>query len=591
VVFRVMASSEGAAGAVSRHGTAARRAPRPVPRAAVGSLALLALAVIFAGFLNQRPARVATDLTSATAQTAVVVACLRTARRTRGAERRWRLLIGLTAAGAALLSLLQVPISLAGRYTINRPSPGYLVGLLLYAVALAGLLSLPTNPVGDPGHAAGRRRRGPSHWYAITLLDCVLIVGSIVLLEWGTVLGTVVRTGASDHTEFLVALIHPIASLILATAVVLIACFRQPRSPATLALLGTGLLVYALTVNSYAYRIARGRLDTPEWGLVGFTLAFLLIFLAVMMPIGAGSPPDGPVSLGPRGMWAHAVLPYVALGAAGVLVAGKLVTGSSVDRFETYAMVGLVLVALLRQMATLAENTRLLAEVRERERQLHHQAFHDPLTGLANRALFTRRLLRALGREPGDATDTEPLSVMFLDLDGFKLVNDTYGHAAGDELLQISAQRLRVGTRAADTVARLGGDEFAVILDGGGRGREDPRAVGERLVRAVQAPCLLAGRPYTPRASLGLVTLDGPAALWPTSPDILLHQADLAMYAAKREGTGRPVVYRPELALVTDHGYLATRHRRDPRDAPPAPAPAPAAPATPAAAAEWPPVR
>nr|WP_312630286.1 GGDEF domain-containing protein [Pseudofrankia sp. BMG5.37] len=376
------------------------------------------------------------------------------------------------------------------------------------------------------------------------MLDCVLIVGSIVLLEWGTVLAAVVRAGGTDLMQFLLDLGQLVAVLILVAVVVLIASFRRPRSPATFALLGTGLLAHGLAVNVFVYRAALGKIDFSSRTMAMFGLAPLLFLLAALVPVPGGTRHEGPAPPSPRAMWAHAMLPYVVLGAAGLLVVGKLSAGVRLDRFETYGMTGLLLVALGRQMLTLAENTRLLAEVRDRERQLHHQAFHDPLTGLANRALFTQRLQQTVAHDTDDVREGSSLSVLFLDLDEFKRVNDTFGHAAGDELLKISAERLRAGTRAVDTVARLGGDEFAVILDGGGP--DNPRNVGERLAAAIQMPCLLAGRPYTPRASLGLVTVD--SATRPTSPDILLHQADQAMYAAKRKRAGRLEVYQPDPA-------------------------------------------
>ena len=287
----------------------------------------------------------------------------------------------------------------------------------------------------------------------IIMLDCLLIVGSIVLLEWATVLASVVRASAATATWFPVVLLNTAGALILTTAIVLIASFRRPRSPATLAFLGTGLLAQALSTNVFVYRVAQGKISAPPWGQLGYTVAFLLIFLAALVPIPSPMRADTPDSPSPRSMWAHAALPYVALAAAGLLIAGKLLTGTPLDRFEAYGMVSLILIALARQMLTLAENTWLLAEVREREQQLHYQAFHDPLTGLANRALFTRRLRRALAPpDPHDDTDTAntedaaPVAVLFLDLDRFKWVNDTYGHAAGDELLKISAQRLQAQT-------------------------------------------------------------------------------------------------------------------------------------------------
>nr|WP_045877774.1 GGDEF domain-containing protein [Pseudofrankia sp. DC12] len=522
--------------------TGAGWTPRLLRYAVAICVLLVGLAVAFAVLLEPRHGLIGTNLVDAIAQGAALAACLWTARRVCGAERRWRVLIGIQAGGGLLGSLLFVLMLQAGADVSGHIGRGYAFFLVNYAVALAGLLSLPTESMG--GHSGAYR------WYAITLLDCALVVGSLALLEWGTALGALVRADVPNLTQFVLALAYPVGGLVLATAVVLIASFRRPRSPAALGFLGLGLLASGITSNIFVYSVAHGRTELPPWLLIGFIIAFLLMFLAVLVPVPAASRPDRLVSPSARAMWMHAMLPYGVLCAAGALAVGKLLGGVGLDRFETYGMVGLLLVALVRQIVTLRENTQLLAAVRKRERQLHHQAFHDPLTGLANRAMFTRQLGRALEHDRGDLDNVDgprPLSVLFLDLDEFKQVNDTFGHAVGDELLKISAKRLRAGTRPTDTVARLGGDEFAIIL--AGCGPVDPRMVGERLAAAIQAPCPLAGRPYAPRASLGLVTLD-PANL-PASPDILLHQADLAMYAAKRERAGRLVVYRPELALPT----------------------------------------
>ncbi|OHV51321.1 GGDEF domain-containing protein [Pseudofrankia sp. BMG5.36] len=532
------------------------RAPWLLRYALIASVALLGLDVALAALLELHPARAATTLVNATIQLAAAIACFWSARRVHGAERRWRVLIAITSTGAMLASLSVTPALLAGHMPHQGGiSAGYAAFLIFYVLALAGLLCVPTDRVGEHGGGPGRRRHSAYRWYTITLLDCLLIVGSIILLQWGMTLASLVQAG--HHTEtFELAMIHQVAGLVLATAVVLIATFRRPRAPAVLALLGTGLLAYAVTTNLMPYIAAVHGLELPPWGMIGFALAYLLIFIAALAPVPRPTHPDDPAPPGPRAMWAHAVLPYAALVAAGLLVVDKRVAGVRLDLFETYGMIALVVVALIRQMVTVAENTRLLTETREQQQQLRHQAFHDPLTGLANRALFTRRLQRVLACVPdGDvsritadyAPDTR-VSLLFLDLDGFKRVNDTFGHAAGDELLKIIADRLLTETRAVDTAARLGGDEFAVILDGGGP--DDPRHVGERLALAIQAPCLLVGQRYTPSASLGMVTLDS-AATRPATPDILLHQADLAMYTAKRERAGRLVVYHPALAAST----------------------------------------
>ncbi|GAA4607748.1 diguanylate cyclase (GGDEF)-like protein [Actinoplanes octamycinicus] len=180
---------------------------------------------------------------------------------------------------------------------------------------------------------------------------------------------------------------------------------------------------------------------------------------------------------------------------------------------------------------------------------LRHQAYHDALTGLANRALLREHLDRAVER----ARQGAPLAVLLIDLDGFKGVNDTHGHATGDFLLVSVAQRLREAVRGADTPARLGGDEFAVVLEGM-LTAEDGSCVADRILAAIQAPLYSGPVDVTPRASIGLAIFDGHA-----SSDALLHEADTAMYAAKRAGkgcvarldaTGRPVIHHANSVSV-----------------------------------------
>ncbi|WP_045878663.1 GGDEF domain-containing protein [Pseudofrankia sp. DC12] len=518
--------------------------PRLFSRAVLACVLVVGLSVASTQLLSPRAGLFAAMFATLAAEIAAVVACLWSARRAGAGDRRWRVFIAVLAAGLAGANVITLMTLLAGGTFVTR-TPSLFVSLIVsYGLGLAGLLSLPTYP-GD-----SRRGRGPRRWHAVIVLDCLLIVGSLVLLEWRAGIGQVLRGRLANQVEFGSILLQEVATLTLAAAVLLIASFRRPRSPATLALLGSGLLLDALTNSLFVYRVAYGHEDLPSWSLIPFTVSLLLVALAALVPTPAPVDLDSLAPPRPRAMWVHAALPYAVLCAAGLLILGKLATGASLDRAEAYGMVSLLVLALARQMITISENTQLLVALRERESQLHYQAFHDPLTGLANRALFTRRLQRAVGtcaeraRDGVPAGQDSPLSVLFVDLDHFKRVNDAFGHAAGDELLRISAARLRGATRAADTVARLGGDEFGVILDSSGG--DSPRQVAERLATEVQAPCQLAGRTYVPRASLGLVTLD--SAVRPPDPDTLLHQADLAMYAAKRERAGRLVVYRPDLA-------------------------------------------
>ena len=190
------------------------------------------------------------------------------------------------------------------------------------------------------------------------------------------------------------------------------------------------------------------------------------------------------------------------------------------------------------------------------EAQLLHQAFHDPLTGLANRALFLDRLGHAMGRALRDRE--QRLAVLFLDLDNFKLVNDTQGHAAGDKLLGIVAERLLNATRGCDTVARLGGDEFAVLLDSP-TGLEGIEVVAQRITRALVQPVETdPGREVVVSASVGIATWRGGE-----SAGELLRDADVAMYAAKAKARGGWVHYDPLMhAAIVERVSLEADLRR-----------------------------
>jgi diguanylate cyclase (GGDEF)-like protein len=179
--------------------------------------------------------------------------------------------------------------------------------------------------------------------------------------------------------------------------------------------------------------------------------------------------------------------------------------------------------------------TRDVTAQKQLEAQLQHNAFHDTLTGLANRALFADRLDHALARTDRLAA---PVAVLFVDLDDFKAVNDGSGHTAGDELLVAVARRLRETLRPSDTIARLGGDEFAVLIeDAAEPGR--PAVAAERLLAALAEP--FDGTRIT--ASVGIAT--GAAGQHDAAE--LLRHADVAMYAAKAAGKGRSAVFEPEM--------------------------------------------
>ena len=219
-----------------------------------------------------------------------------------------------------------------------------------------------------------------------------------------------------------------------------------------------------------------------------------------------------------------------------------------------------------------------ISDRKDLEEQLRHQALHDPLTGLPNRVLFVDRLAHALVRR----ADDNHVGVLFLDLDDFKAINDSLGHAAGDELLRLVADRLLGVLRAEDTACRMGGDEFAFLLEAATR--EQVEMVAGRILAALAEPFEVAGKTVTLSASVGIAlgdrTLDGVAGQ--ETADEILRDADTAMYAAKSLGKGRvqlfergmdePVKRRRELrgalarAIETDQLLLEYQPIIDMRD-------------------------
>jgi diguanylate cyclase (GGDEF)-like protein len=194
--------------------------------------------------------------------------------------------------------------------------------------------------------------------------------------------------------------------------------------------------------------------------------------------------------------------------------------------------------ALANHVTAAIENGRLersLARLTQLEQQLRHQAFHDPLTGLANRVLFHERVQHALDRRGAKA------AVLFVDLDGFKNVNDVHGHAAGDRVLVAAAERMRTCLRPGDTAARLSGDEFAILLEDIAD-TETARRVGARVVELFGVPFSVGDGEVRVGASCGVAVADHNQRA-----DELLANADKAMYKVKSQGKGRYTLFEPAM--------------------------------------------
>jgi diguanylate cyclase (GGDEF)-like protein len=180
------------------------------------------------------------------------------------------------------------------------------------------------------------------------------------------------------------------------------------------------------------------------------------------------------------------------------------------------------------------------------QEQLHHQAYHDPLTSLANRSLFTDKVKETLAERRGE------LAVLFIDLDDFKTINDSLGHAAGDELLVSAASRLRACLRPEDLVARLGGDEFAVMVEDPHDAEAAAVKVARRIMEAFMLPVGVGAESVAVYVSVGIATSHG----GDFSAEELIRDADVAMYKAKTSGKGRFEVFHPSMgaAVLERHG-------------------------------------
>ncbi len=193
-------------------------------------------------------------------------------------------------------------------------------------------------------------------------------------------------------------------------------------------------------------------------------------------------------------------------------------------------------------------NARDVTERRALEERLEHQAFHDALTGLPNRTLFLDRLEHALEktrrvRAGGPDGDAGLVALLFIDLDGFKNVNDSLGHAAEDDLLMQTARRLQDRLRPGDTVARLCGDECTLLLEDVSDQKE-ALSVANRVTESFEAPFHIGGREVFLTASVGVV-VGGPESL----PEELLRAADIAMYEAKKGGKARHELFEEAMNL------------------------------------------
>jgi diguanylate cyclase (GGDEF)-like protein len=295
--------------------------------------------------------------------------------------------------------------------------------------------------------------------------------------------------------------------------------------------------------------------------------------LARMLPCGVGGAVLALALRGPTPSRARAWLSAAVLGATVVAVpwvgmamaSDRAATGLSGQEpavvpgaaaFVICALILLLAAVVLRAQRELARQAAQIRGELEAARQaLVHQAFHDVLTALPNRAKVLAQLQELL---PNARREAFEVAVMFIDLDGFKSINDTLGHEAGDAFLRCVADALRHSVRPRDTVARFGGDEFVVVLERY-RSRGNLSAICDKILAQVSAPVLVAGQKVTATPSIGVAVFPGDG----DDPAELLRHADIAMYAAKQRGKAGFCFYEPRMIEQASHRLALSTELRE----------------------------
>ncbi len=487
---------------------------------------LAAYAVLIYVVLPPDPASLVSNVGQCLAPAAASLACLAASRRAgrancSGDQRGWEFL----AMSALSWSLGQVVWTFYDVSKIAAPFPsladvGYLLAVPL---ALTGVLFMSD--------------RSSTETRLVAVVDGLIIAAGLLSISWPLVLGPSWEAGGDSPLTFALSLAYPIGTLVVGSGV-LMAIMRSGRRRGTVPLvtIAAGLLVLASADSIFVWTTLQGTEQEVSIADLGWTGGYLIIFVAALSYPVTLKATARVLAEREAASFRRAILPLTIAGAALLLRLGLAVAGTSETGFLTAVTAVTVALVFARHLMTMRENQELthtleekIEELTAREQQLTHQAFHDPLTGLANRRLFGDRVAHALARSRRTGERT---GVLFVDLDDFKVVNDSLGHASGDRLLVAVGARLSGCVRPGDTVARLGGDEFGVLLEEL-EDLEQPETVAERILAALDVPFPVDGRQVFTRASIGMAVAHTGTQ---TEGDHLLADADAALYAAKAAG-------------------------------------------------------
>ncbi|GAB2842419.1 hypothetical protein GCM10027200_48300 [Lentzea nigeriaca] len=371
----------------------------------------------------------------------------------------------------------------------------------------------------------------------VVVLDGLIVIGSLFVLTWVSALESLTRAWAKEGPGFATVVAHPAAYLVLLVAIVVMSWTHQSVRQWPMFFVALAGVAQSSSGWVFAYYISKGITSIPTTADIGFMLCPAFFFLSALAPARNRQPTSGRMRTADL---LHLFVPYLPLAVTGLFIGWNTATGGRLNPIEIYVGISVVCLVIVRQLRTMMDNVRLMNQLRVSREQLRHEATHDPLTGVANRSLFRDRLESALAVRDR----ARPLILLFIDVDGFKAVNDNHGHAEGDIVLRNVAARLQNSVRQEDVVARLGGDEFGVLVDGG-----DADDIGSRLLDALAHPHEVHGRVHHVHASIGVAQRFSYDST--VTADEVLGAADAAMYTAKRLGKGMVVVHGSPLPEMT----------------------------------------
>ncbi|GAB4588301.1 diguanylate cyclase domain-containing protein [Nocardia sp. IFM 10818] len=442
-----------------------------------------------------------------------------------------RMLALVTLFGSVTISLVMIGAGLH-RYKPGHPLPWYLLSAsavqFTIGTALRDITDSQHHPFDDLFTLSGYccigaaavlwlrpRQNSTDH---DLLLDSGLIGLGALLLSWTFLISPILHKAPGLNFTTVTAVTYPVVDALLLT-VIAHSVVTSARSETSLRLVYLAMLVILAGDLGYSLETAGSAELGRQILLMPLQLAYTLIGAAALHPSMV-------VLGGPRDIHAHRSRQRASIIAIVMIVASLVpVVGSSLDMMDRVVVSSLFALLL---GGVLLRSERAIERSARSERRAQYQADHDMLTGLLNRAA----LLRALHRNR-DRWGDQQLALLFIDLDGFKRVNDNYGHAVGDELIANAAARIRRIIRRDDAAARYGGDEFVVLAP---LGRQQALLLAERLLAALGEPFELSAAEVRIAASIG-IACSGPRGADTTVYE-LLREADSAMYHAKEYSLG-----------------------------------------------------